>query len=227
MTHEEAFLQDILDDPDDDAPRLIFADWLEEHGELLRAEFIRADCELANLSEGDPRQTEVAMRAHALRQRYEPVWRKTIPEWAAPLRLQLHRGFGAGIYTTTSTFLRLGWRALRAYPIQHADLSGVVAFLNKLTRSRLLASLRSLELADYRIGTEEARQLAACPHLAGLSALRIEGSNSIGPEGARALAESPYLANLAKLTLATNWMRAEGEDALRQRFGERFRAHRR
>jgi uncharacterized protein (TIGR02996 family) len=30
MTHDEAFLQAILDSPDDDAPRLIYADWLEE-----------------------------------------------------------------------------------------------------------------------------------------------------------------------------------------------------
>ena len=36
-THEEAFLQDIVANPDDDAPRLIYADWLEEHGEAERA----------------------------------------------------------------------------------------------------------------------------------------------------------------------------------------------
>lgn len=30
--------------PDDDAPRLIAADWLEEHGEEKRAEFIRLQC---------------------------------------------------------------------------------------------------------------------------------------------------------------------------------------
>jgi uncharacterized protein (TIGR02996 family) len=37
----EAFLQAIIDDPDDDTPRLIFADWLDENGEPERAEFIR------------------------------------------------------------------------------------------------------------------------------------------------------------------------------------------
>ena len=43
----EAFMQAILDAPDDDTPRLIFADWLDEHGEAERAEFIRVQCELA------------------------------------------------------------------------------------------------------------------------------------------------------------------------------------
>src|SRR5262249_49325190 len=35
----QSFLQAILDDPEADAPRLIFADWLEEHGDP-RGEFI-------------------------------------------------------------------------------------------------------------------------------------------------------------------------------------------
>jgi uncharacterized protein (TIGR02996 family) len=47
MTHEDAFLQDILEHPADDAPRLIFADWLEENGNSERAEFIRVQCAIA------------------------------------------------------------------------------------------------------------------------------------------------------------------------------------
>lgn len=37
-----AFIADIKANPDDDVPRLIFADWLEDQGEVERAEFIRA-----------------------------------------------------------------------------------------------------------------------------------------------------------------------------------------
>src|SRR5688500_455808 len=33
--------------PEDDLPRLVYADWLEEHGRPQRAEFIRAGCRLA------------------------------------------------------------------------------------------------------------------------------------------------------------------------------------
>src|SRR5262245_49641697 len=36
--------------PDDDAPRLILADWLEEHGEPERARFIRLQLERAATS---------------------------------------------------------------------------------------------------------------------------------------------------------------------------------
>ena len=33
MPVEDAFLADIRDHPDDDTPRLIYADWLEERGD--------------------------------------------------------------------------------------------------------------------------------------------------------------------------------------------------
>src|SRR5205823_3346972 len=34
----------IADAPDDDAPRLVYADWLDEHGQPERAEFVRLVC---------------------------------------------------------------------------------------------------------------------------------------------------------------------------------------
>ena len=45
---KEAFLKAILDDPDNDALRLVYADWLDEHGEPERAEFIRVQIELVH-----------------------------------------------------------------------------------------------------------------------------------------------------------------------------------
>ena len=39
----------IRSNPDDDAPRLVYADWLQEHGDETRAEFIRVQCELAQI----------------------------------------------------------------------------------------------------------------------------------------------------------------------------------
>jgi len=39
---EAAFLAAIRAQPEDDAPRLVFADWLDEHDRPVRARFIRA-----------------------------------------------------------------------------------------------------------------------------------------------------------------------------------------
>src|SRR3712207_7138456 len=49
MTDSDLLLDAIAAAPDDDGPRLVYADWLEEHGEQARAEFIRAQVELARL----------------------------------------------------------------------------------------------------------------------------------------------------------------------------------
>lgn len=51
MPSERDFLDAILAAPEDDSPRLIYADWLEERGDVARtarASFIRAQCELAH-----------------------------------------------------------------------------------------------------------------------------------------------------------------------------------
>src|SRR5438477_79436 len=45
---EAAFLDRVCADADDDAPRLVYADWLDERGDP-RGEFIRVQCEWARL----------------------------------------------------------------------------------------------------------------------------------------------------------------------------------
>jgi uncharacterized protein (TIGR02996 family) len=49
MTDDEAFLAAIREDPLTEGPRLIYADWLDEHGRPLEAEFLRVQCELQRL----------------------------------------------------------------------------------------------------------------------------------------------------------------------------------
>lgn len=49
MTDGDRLLRTILDDPDEDAPRLVYADWCDENGEPELAEFIRVQVELAGL----------------------------------------------------------------------------------------------------------------------------------------------------------------------------------
>ena len=50
MSDDDGFLATIIAHPEDDAPRLVYADWLEERGDevsVARSEFIRVQCELA------------------------------------------------------------------------------------------------------------------------------------------------------------------------------------
>src|SRR5262245_45655054 len=49
MIENQAMLSAIIADPNDDRPRLVYADWLEKHGQLDRARLIRVQIELARL----------------------------------------------------------------------------------------------------------------------------------------------------------------------------------
>ncbi len=59
---EQAFLAHIIDDPADDLRRLVFADWLEEHGQGQRAAYIRARCAI------DGKRPEFGTYADAIEQ---------------------------------------------------------------------------------------------------------------------------------------------------------------
>jgi uncharacterized protein (TIGR02996 family) len=74
-------LRDIIDHPGDDAPRLIYADWLEEHGgQPERAEFIRVQCEIsasqgkAMLPRAERRFAEMKRREFDLLAAYGNRW---------------------------------------------------------------------------------------------------------------------------------------------------------
>jgi uncharacterized protein (TIGR02996 family) len=72
--HRHAFLEVIKDDPENDTPRLVFADWLEEHGEPERAQFIRLQCRAASLDADDAERAGLAAAALDLWRRFRPVW---------------------------------------------------------------------------------------------------------------------------------------------------------
>jgi uncharacterized protein (TIGR02996 family) len=67
----DAFLDAIWANPDDDTPRLVYADWLEEHGQADYAQFIRLSCQLAK--EVLPPDVRVRLR----RERYE-LWQAVV-----------------------------------------------------------------------------------------------------------------------------------------------------
>src|ERR1700754_5023358 len=79
---DEAFLRAISAAPDDDAPRLVYADWLDERGDT-RAEFIRLQVRLRGLSPSDPALADLAARVRELRAGSPPYWlaRLDPPVW--------------------------------------------------------------------------------------------------------------------------------------------------
>src|SRR5262245_28400520 len=104
MISEEAFRLSILERPEDDGPRVVYADWLEEEGDADRAELIRLQC-----GAGDQeRERELVTRFG--------------PTWAGPLLRNIYnytfrRGFVEEITVEAAMFLDLGERLFDAAPI--------------------------------------------------------------------------------------------------------------
>ena len=63
MTDRDALYRAILAHPDDDTPRLVYADWLEENGRAEEAEFIRVECRLEAGHPDDPDHVELLRSA--------------------------------------------------------------------------------------------------------------------------------------------------------------------
>src|SRR5262249_3856989 len=118
MTQEDAFLQAIIEQPDDDAPRLVYADWLEGRGEPdrdARAEFIRVQIELAGLPEDHPRRPELRARELGLLRRYERAWvgplRRLVEAW------EFRRGFVECAEVRGQRFLKQAETLFRFAPV--------------------------------------------------------------------------------------------------------------
>ena len=93
MNTNEAFLQSIIENPDDDTPRLIFADWLEEQGRGLRAEFIRFQRERARLPPDHLRGAELLHREQQLSPGNLKQWKQDLPDWPGVTWSFFERGF--------------------------------------------------------------------------------------------------------------------------------------
>jgi uncharacterized protein (TIGR02996 family) len=125
----EALLAAVLDAPDDDLPRLIYADWLEEYGDdlgLRRAHFIRAQIRY-------PEETdcEYELRGHAPRSERPSLLGRLIDrEDVRRLLVDLMHGFPASDCVVTfrrgfvdevnaplATLLGHGAAAVKAHPV--------------------------------------------------------------------------------------------------------------
>src|SRR5262245_52930609 len=120
MAQEDAFLEAIIRDPDDDGLRLIYADWLEEHDDP-RGEFIRVQCALARLPDDDPRRRELVVREQELRDAH---WQR----WLGPLAKlpghyawiwQYRRGLLEHVTLPARPFLEHADELFRLGPIRH------------------------------------------------------------------------------------------------------------
>lgn len=115
MTRDD-LLQAIIDHPDDDPRRLAFASWLEDHGDIQRAEFIRLQIDLAKLPKGDIRRPALEQRTLELLAANENAWVQAIRPWILSWTFQ--RGFVADVTVTVAMYQEHTFELVHLAPIQ-------------------------------------------------------------------------------------------------------------
>jgi uncharacterized protein (TIGR02996 family) len=224
----QGFLDFIVAHPDDDTARLVFADWLEEHGDGARAEFIRVQVERARLPAWDARQVRLRLREQQLVKQYGKKWKGELPAIKGVTWEEFRRGFVATATLSDFAALResasacwaaapieavsVRWPRQREAPERFAPLAGLRELsitaqlvdrgdVGRLADAPLLSTLRALNLRNCSLGGEGFRRLVDSPHLGNLAALRVPG-NAIGNRAISALFDAASLTSLAELDLS-------------------------
>src|SRR5262245_12365846 len=167
MSDRDAFFQAILHAPDDDAPRLVFADWLDEHGDPDRAEFIRVQCRQARLPFYDPDYPALARRADELTVRHRRSWR--IPDLAA--RQEFRRGFVETLALQPELFFARAPDLYRQSPLRWVEFTAPVDMADWTWEA--VTPLEGLEFAGPPPGPIDGRSGHELPRLRRLKAVGL------------------------------------------------------
>jgi uncharacterized protein (TIGR02996 family) len=183
VTEREALLKAVCDNPDDDTPRLVFADWLQEHGDEARAEFIRLQVYFAALYRGGisctatipfgQKAESAAQNPDELRALERAIWAEHQQAFRAELPhiygvawfSEFHRGFVERMTVSTDVQLvRYADTVFANVPIRHVEIAKFGA-TDGFAELPHLGRLKTLRLFNRRPTEPLVRRLAACEQL--------------------------------------------------------------
>jgi uncharacterized protein (TIGR02996 family) len=213
MKDVRPFVRAILDRPEDDAPRLVLADYLEELGSA-QGEFIRAQCERVRLHPTNPRHAWLARREEELLRAHGRDWLRPMHALLGPARrfpglplqhAEFRRGLVEAIRVDAAAFVRHADDLMLLGPVREVCL--VVMTEDRQKTSDLMKTLAGLSCWD-RVEVLGLRLWAWTEAAVGqflgkvdwprLTRLHMYG-HQIGPEVCRRLVRWPGLARLSRV----------------------------
>jgi uncharacterized protein (TIGR02996 family) len=197
MSDRHALIEAIRDNPDEDTPRLVLADWYEENGDTARGEFIRVQCELARLDPTSDRYPELHIRQLQMQAEHEREW---LGEWADRLvRWEFRRGMLDEVTICPEPYCKSGERLFRDHPVWRvAFVNGIGESLDPTAIRDVLTQphsryLRAIDAAGCKPGEQAAAmfggeihtnswltELARATSLEGLRELSLFGGTRSG-----------------------------------------------
>lgn len=144
----ENLRQLVVGQPEDDSPRLEYANWYQANGDTARAAFVRAQIERSHMPADDDRQSE--LQASELRSLSEHGVRwLDLPEKSV-IRGEYRRGFFEVLGTSASRWLEHRSDFLRRFPIRILRLNHIT----EKSTAETVAHLRQLNAPEIIIGPE-------------------------------------------------------------------------
>lgn len=213
---EHALLAAIAAAPDDDTPRLVYADWLEEHGHPDRGRLIRRSCELARLVIGDPAIRNRALALIKSGDSEVSAYRSWLDElnclFPDPSACFLpYRGMPAALHCTPEYFRKYAARIATTTPLARIRLRD----LSPMSIAGLVNVPEFFRIPDYGFSAFDfdpacARVLLRLPinHIRRVTITRTGNWTSLGPavvwpevlaESIRLLTRSATLAGVRQL----------------------------
>jgi uncharacterized protein (TIGR02996 family) len=198
MSDLAGLLDDIREHPDDDAPRLVCADWFEDHGQHDRAEFIRLQCDLE--------RTRPYLRDPGREQEIDRLLRRHARDWAGSAhglgKLTWRRGFIDSISCRASVFLANA-EAVVAATTREVRLDRFKSRLADVVACRHLGRIRALTLVASSMPLNAMRALGDSRHLTNLRELTLRDCE-LTDEHLLQLSCTPLLPRLHTLDLTNN-----------------------
>jgi uncharacterized protein (TIGR02996 family) len=207
----KAFLDDMVANIDDDTPRLVYADWLDENGRPERAEFIRVQIERARLPPWDAAQVRLRLREDALLKLHGEKWCAEFPAIEGARWEGFRRGIVAEVSFASFEAMRANAHACRAAAPVEAVTVRWPRKREKSQAGKPITELRELSLTGRPSDENQIARLADSPQLATLRSLT---ARALWPEGLARLIASPHLATLKVLRLPVNTLGNAGIVAL-------------
>jgi uncharacterized protein (TIGR02996 family) len=195
------FLNEILKNPDEDMPRLIYADWLEEQGDA-RGEFIRVQCELAEINALVPEYFDLQERSATLLTEHGDAWARELQQDVR--KADFHRGFIDTITMTAKNFVKAGEQLLATVPVHWLRFNYVKNYGEKLAACAALEQVRYLDISQLKIPLHDLLALLSSPFLTNLKGLRLDRPPWAFPyEVGRAIATSAFAESLERLEICS------------------------
>jgi len=220
VDERRALMAAIIANPEEDTPRLVFADWLDEYGDehdRARAEFIRLQIEAARLPKSDKKRKKLEDAARKLANAHHETW-------LSPLRAFVHqlsddpnlfdrrsylelfeRGLMKELIVESAKFLRAKYQkvfpdALAAVGLENLSFYTPARRVGELPASPAFRWVARVECPA--VGDAALEAFGTSPHLAHISGFTF-GEVGISDAGLKAFARTTGTARLREFGITT------------------------